>query len=204
MHGGFRLRPYLRSPMMFLLFPDGYSRYGLLERQKPVKCFYALTTIFKFLCCFVLFYTFALVTSSDFHLSKCGRGTVDDTCEEAPPFLKASCQDKEFHGFDECMRAAPWWLANACVVSASTCPLFRADDSLLQAASNTLGSGATLAYYTLAVIPMVAPPLSLVLWLASGHLMSCMLRWAEPECGWPELVAERTALVMQEMIPHVL
>ena len=201
MHAGFDPQPLLRNPIILQVFPDGYSRFGLLERQRPAKCFYVLTTILKLLCCFLLYYTFALITSPDFHLSRCGRGSVDDTCEEAPPFLKASCESKQFHGFDECMAAAPWWLANACVVSASTCPLFRADDSLLQAASTTLGSGARVAYYALAVIPMVMPALSLVLWLASVPLVSCMLRWAKPDRGWQALVADRTSQVEQDPQP---
>ena len=178
---------------MFLLVPDGYSRYGLLQDQQPARCFYTLTTLLKLFCCFLLYYTFALATSSHFQLSRCGAGDEDNTCELAPPFLRAACEKNEFHGFDECMRAAPWWLRNACVVSASSCPLFRADDSLLQAASSTLGSGAEVAYYTMAVIPMILAPVSLLLWLVSAPLLSCMVDWAKPHDGWQKLVEDRMA-----------
>ncbi|CAE7030841.1 unnamed protein product [Symbiodinium sp. KB8] len=197
-HGGCNLWSYSRSPMMFLLFPDGYSRFGLLEDKKPATCFYVITTGMKLGCCFLRYYSFAVATSS-LQLSKCGKGTIDDTCEQAPPFLLAACQNKEFHGFDRCMETSPWWFANACIVTGSTCRLFRSDDRWLQLASDAVGSAAEHVYYTMAVLPVALPLVSLILWLALCWLLSCVLPRAAPEGGWRQQVEERVASIEAEM-----
>lgn len=149
-------------------------------------------------CCVILYCSFAVATSS-LQLSKCGKGTADDTCEQAPPFLLAACQNKEFHGFDNCMETSPWWFANACIVTGSTCRLFRSDDSWLQLASDTVGSAAEHVYYSMAVLPVVLPFVSLILWLALCWLLSCVLPRATPECGWRRKVEERVESIEAEM-----
>ncbi|CAE7270866.1 unnamed protein product, partial [Symbiodinium sp. CCMP2456] len=149
-------------------------------------------------CCFLLYYSFAVATSS-LQLSKCGKGTVDDTCEQAPPFLLAACQSQEFHGFDRCMETSPWWFANACIVTGSTCRLFRSDDRWLQLASDTVGSAADHVYYAMAVLPVVLPLVSLILWLALCCLLSCALPRALPEGGWRHQVEERVDSIEEKM-----
>ena len=97
------------------------------------------------------------------------------------------------------METSPWWFANACIVTGSTCRLFRSDDSWLQLASDTVGSAAEHVYYSMAVLPVVLPFVSLILWLALCWLLSCVLPRATPECGWRRKVEERVESIEAEM-----